>query len=223
MKNENANFIEFLKSNNKLFGLNSHIKLAPKKNGTPFRTFTPDGMNIRKSAVMILLKPSNINDFSVLLTLRSQNLKSHSGQISFPGGQIEKNETPLDAALREAFEEIGIPAEEINVLASLSELYVLPSNSLIYPFVGATNFDDWIINKSEVEEIIEVPFSYLVQKENIISQQRQFFDETIEIPCWDLNKSEVLWGATAMILSELIDLYYYFENIAMQQNFSQIF
>ncbi len=222
MKNENANFIEFIKNNNKLFGLNSHIKLAPKKNGTPFRTFTPNGKNIRKSAVMILLKPMNLNDFNILLTLRSQNLKSHSGQISFPGGQIEENETPLDAALRETFEEIGTPSKEIEVLASLSELYVPPSNSLIYPFVGVTNFDDWKINKSEVEEIIEVPFSYLVRKENIISQERQFFGETIEIPCWDLNKSEVLWGATAMILSELIDIYHYYEHITCSINSNPI-
>ncbi|MEJ5245432.1 MAG: CoA pyrophosphatase [Bacteroidota bacterium] len=219
MKNHNINFIEFLKNNNKLFGLNSHIKLAPKKHGTPFRVFSPNGKQIRKSSVMILLKPTNVNDFNVLLTLRSQHLKSHSGQISFPGGQIEENETPLQAALRETFEEIGIPSEEIEVLSQLSELYVPPSNSLIHPFVGATDFDNWVINKSEVEEIIEVPFSFLVQQDNIILQRRQFLGETIEIPCWDLNKPEVLWGATAMILSELIDLYHYFEQIAIPQNF----
>lgn len=218
MKNNVLNFIEFLKNNNKLFGLNSQIKLAPKKNGTPFRVFSPNGKQTRKSSVMILLKPVNIDDFNILFTLRSRGLKSHSGQISFPGGQIEENETPLNAALRETFEEIGIPHEEIEVISHLSELYVPPSNSLIYPFVGVTNFDDWKINKSEVEEIIEVPFSFLIQTNNIIWQKRQFLGETIEIPCWDLNKSEVLWGATAMILSELIDLYHYFENISIPQN-----
>ena len=224
MKSNTSEFVKFLTINKQLFGIKSHIKLAPRKNGIPFRSFTPTNQNIRKSAVMVLLTNKTADDFKVLLTLRSDNLKSHSGQISFPGGRIEQGESPVEAALRETSEEISLPQNEIQVLAQISELYVPPSNSLIFPFVGITNFKRFIPNNTEVQKIIEVPFSFLLEENNLTTIKRNIFGEVIDIPCWDLNKKEVLWGATAMILSELIDLYRYFEKMDTEiiNNFSLI-
>lgn len=215
MKSDFINFVKFLQNNNVLFGIKSHIKLSPHKNGKPLRSFTPDKKFVKKSAVMLLLKHNANDDYNLIFTLRSSELKSHSGQISFPGGRIEKNETPISAALREVQEEIGIPPEKIELISKLSELYVPPSNSLIAPFVGITNYDDFQLNKSEVQEIFQVPFSYFTNSNNIKTIKREFHGEFIDIPCWDLGKSEVLWGATAMILSEFIDIYNYFKNNAI--------
>lgn len=224
MKSRTLKFVNFLKTNKQLFGSKSHIKLAPKKNGIPFRSFTPQNQNIRKSAVLVLLTNTLTDNFNILLTLRSDNLKSHSGQISFPGGRIEQGESPIEAALRETLEEIALPKNEVQVISQMSELYVPPSNSLIFPFIGTTNFNHFSPNFTEVQEIIEVPFSFLLESTNLTYVQRNILGEIIDVPCWDLKKKEVLWGATAMILSELIDLYRLYEKKEVESinNFSLI-
>jgi 8-oxo-dGTP pyrophosphatase MutT (NUDIX family) len=114
-------------------GHESHLNAMPKFKKMPYRSLVPKDDSFQ-SAVMIIFVPDEDGDASVLLTIRSENLGSHSGQISFPGGRLENDETPLQAALRETYEEIGVPQELIRVVAQLSDFYVIPSNSVVKPF-----------------------------------------------------------------------------------------
>ena len=186
-------------------GIAAHSLMAPKLEGHFFRNMTAPA-NARKSAVLIpLIDKSSIPE--VLFTIRSKQLKHHSGQISFPGGRIEKGETPLQAALRETDEEIGIKVPENNVIAELSPLYVEPSNNLIFPFLAVLPEPISILKcDDEVEEVLSIPLNYFIDKENRKQQKRIISDTLVEMPFWDIGADVPLWGATAMILSELIEI-----------------
>lgn len=143
----------------------------------------------------------------LVLTRRRDDLNSHAGQISFPGGKRDNGESLLETALRETEEEIGVAATHIQILGQLSTLYIPPSDFEVHPFVAF--YDDgrpplFKASEAEVAEIIEVPLS-------------MFFDPTVrrEEP-WSLKGLDILvpyfqlgshkvWGATAMMLSELIE------------------
>ncbi len=201
-------FIDFLKTRLKsqLPGLNSHLKMTPKILEKSFRDLTPKS-NAKHNAVLIPLIINN-NDLDIILTLRSNKLKSHSGQISFPGGRIEKNEKPDEASLRETYEEIGIQPEKINLIGSLSNLYVPPSNNIIHSFVGVINdLPEFRINHNEVEDCFTMPLNYFLISQNCHSKQQILDGKEVEVPYWNVNKPAILWGATSMILRELLDLY----------------
>ncbi len=204
------NFIKFLKSRlaEPLPGIKAHIEMAVTKDGQLYRRFEPE-VEPFESAVLVLL--TNVdNILNVLLTLRSSKLNNHSGQISCPGGRKERGETPVQTALRETFEELGIMADKIEILGMLSNLYVPPSNNMITPIVGyIVSIDDLLINTDEVEETFTIEVRYLADEYNI---RRNIWrlgknNEEVTVPHWDLNKRVALWGATAMILNELIYLY----------------
>jgi len=131
-------------------------------------------------------------------------MKHHAGQIALPGGRIEKGETALETALRETSEEIGISSDQIEILGSLSELYVQVSRFQIHPFVGwldkKPNFE---INKNEVEKTISFPVKLI---ENSFEEvELNTFSGKLKVPCVQFE-GEILWGATAMILSEFRDV-----------------
>lgn len=129
----------------------------------------------------------------------------HSGQISFPGGGLEEGDYSMEAcATRETEEEIGIAADQIKVLGALTKLYVYASNNLVYPFVGYLNKEEkFRLQESEVAQVITAPLSYF-SDETILKHK----DLTVRgyvlnrVPYFDLY-GEILWGATAMMLSEL--------------------
>lgn len=201
-------FINILKhsGNEILKGTPSHNKLAPHINGENFRTFTPSP-NAYNSAVLILLRES-MGNLQLLFTLRSSNIKSHRGQISFPGGRVEDGESYIDTALRETKEEIGIQPEKIEVLKQLSTLYVPLSNALIHPFVGILTADcKFILNHQEVEDAFWVDFNFFLDENNIEIEKWDFNGKYVDVPLWKIHPKQVLWGATAMLLSEFIDIY----------------
>lgn len=204
-------FLFFLKEQKELPSQAAHLKMSPLLNGIPFRKFVPT-KDAKQSAVMILLNEDEMSNINVLLTLRSGLLKNHGGQISFPGGRIEVGETPLQAAIRESKEEIGLDENSISVVRELSSIFVPPSNSLIYTFLATTDKNEFVVNKDEVEEAFFANLDYLADETNIIKEPRRIENNEITVLCWDLNKSEKLWGATAMILSELLELYKIFKN-----------
>ncbi len=208
--NNLVGFLDFLRRNKDLPGSDSHFKLAPKLNNVTFRNFKPRG-DAKLSSVMILLAEGIADDINVVLTVRNHKLKNHGGQISFPGGRIELEETRLDAAYRETMEEIGVARCDIEFITELSPLYVPPSNNTIFPYVGRLKSRGFAINQSEVDEVFEVPISFLKNPGNIILESRVMDNSLVTIPCWDLQKPEKLWGATAMILSELLYLYTKYE------------
>ncbi len=191
--------------NNKLKGNESHFKFAPLINGEHFRTFTPSP-DAYHSAVLLLLRNYD-SKTQILFTLRSSSMKSHRGQISFPGGRVENGETYIETALRETNEEIGVGTEKIEVLNQLSTLFVPPSNAIIHPFVGILKQDcEFIINTDEVEEAFWIDLDFFLNQGNMVVEQWQFDGKNVDVPLWRIHPKQVLWGATAMILSEFIDI-----------------
>ncbi len=155
-----------------------------------------------RSAVLVLLTSHFAPRASnrVLLTLRSSNLRSHTGQISFPGGRIEPGETPEQAALRECEEETGIPAHLPEVLGRLSPISSPASIGAVMPIVAWLHQDVPIIpNPDEVDEAFWQPLDEL--GEPVVSEWELRGTKRM-VPHWPIHRVP-LWGLTACILEEL--------------------
>lgn len=159
---------------------------------------------------MLLLYP-NDNSLNFALMKRKSKAKGdyHAGQVSLPGGRMEESDKSLlDCALREAEEELGILKKDVHPLGELTNLYVFASNHMVYPFVGySTAKPNFIINKREVDWLIEVDINHLVNPES--QKTTDLITHGIElknVPYFDFG-SEVVWGATAMILSEFLHVW----------------
>jgi 8-oxo-dGTP pyrophosphatase MutT (NUDIX family) len=158
---------------------------------------------IKYSSVLLLLFIEN-NDLNTILIKRPEHMKHHAGQIALPGGRIEKGETPLETALRETWEEIGISPDHIEILGSLSVLYVQVSGFQIHPFVGwLDKKPEFSINKNEVEKTISFPVKLL--KNSFEEVELNTISGRLKVPCVQFE-GEIIWGATAMILSEFCDV-----------------
>ena len=187
-------------------GWRMQLRMAPQgRQGTPDFTIKPD---VKKGSVLLALYADG-EELQIVFTLRGKHLSNHGGQISFPGGRMEPNETVQQAALREAQEETGITPDQVTLLGSLTELYIPPSNSLVYPQVGYLNrAPTFIAQASEVDDIFMVPLKRFVQPEARGSWERILHDgKTYTLPVWHIHSSTPLWGATAMIMSEFVGLY----------------
>ena len=143
------------------------------------------------------------------MMLRPEYGGVHSGQVSFPGGRVEKSDTGLvQTALRESNEELGIPQEKVEILGNLTELFIIASNFTVLPVVGSLDFrPEFIPDEREVVEIIETPISNLLDSKVI--KERGFevgAGYSINAPYFDINGHHV-WGATAMMLSEFLTVY----------------
>ena len=157
------------------------------------------------SAVLILLFPNN-NTFNFILTLRSKKVETHKGQISLPGGAQEQNESLEKTALRETEEEIGVSPETIELIGRLSTLYVPFSGFDIHPYVGwATEMPEINISVEEVDKIISVPVTELIDSNNLRIKNTSLRGIPVKMPYFNL-KNEIVWGATSMILSEFKQL-----------------
>ena len=203
------NFIEYLKYriNNNLPGEEAQKAMAPSINSAPYRNFKPMD-NAKASAVLIILFPDSVqNNYKILLTLRSKSI-SHSGQISFPGGRVEANESNTETALREANEEIGLIADGLEIIGELSTLYVPPSNNIITPVLAYSESAPVVgtINTEEVQEIIITDIHALLNEDNLKKEMWTLGDREVEVPHWTIHETP-LWGATAMLLSELLNIY----------------
>ncbi|WP_321348837.1 CoA pyrophosphatase [uncultured Draconibacterium sp.] len=182
-------------------GSQSHYKMLPPK-----RVLKPapaDQSKVKQSSVLLLLFPDN-DGLKVCLIKRPTYMKHHAGQIALPGGRIEANETAQETALRETHEEIGITADAIRILGTLTSFYVEVSRFQITPFVG------WMDTKprfklcaNEVEKTILFPVKAF--KPPYANVALQTLTGMLEVPCVKYD-GEIIWGATAMILSEFYDL-----------------
>jgi 8-oxo-dGTP pyrophosphatase MutT (NUDIX family) len=156
----------------------------------------------RDAAVIIALYPVDGKIFFPL-TLRTEDIAHHKGQVSLPGGSRENGESLADTALREAREEIGIGPEGIEILAGLSPLEVPPSGFRIHPFVAALSQRPvFRLQEQEVAELIEAPLELLVDPAFRKKGERSHAGESFPVPLFQVGRHEV-WGATAMILAEL--------------------
>ncbi len=205
------NFELFLKNievfkNTQLPGIEAQFKLAPKMR-LEYNAKKIEANNPKIAAVLVLFYPNQNNEVSLLLTKRANYIGTHSGQISFPGGKFEKSDLNLkETALRETFEEVGIFQEKIDILREITEVYIPPSNFSVTPFIGILNDIPVFKLNSEVAKIIEIPFPDLLDDTMLasISITNSYMKET-SVPCFNFDGS-VIWGATAMILSEIKEL-----------------
>lgn len=159
-----------------------------------------------RGAVLIPIFEKN-DELFVLFTKRTDDLPTHKGQISFPGGKIEeKDKSMLDCAIREAGEEVGICSSAIELLGELNQTKTYGSNFLLSVFVGKiANPFKLIINEDEVDEIIEVPME-LFFDENLW-EKKTFTEKNEELSTWFFTyQNYTIWGATAEITREFIDI-----------------
>jgi len=142
----------------------------------------------------------------VVLTKRSQALEHHKGQISLPGGMVESDETPEQAAVREAQEEIGVDPEAVTLLGPLSLLYIPVSGFLMHPFVGTLPGPaEWVLQEEEVEAVLTPSLTALADPGNHLTEQRRLLGQEREVPYFSVE-GERVWGATAMVLAEFMHL-----------------
>ncbi len=164
-----------------------------------------DGLNTRDSAVLILF--SLLEPHAILYTVRHRQLPNHGGQISFPGGRQEPGESPVDTARREAAEEVGIHPDQYEIAGCLSPLYVPPSRFIIHPWLAFCQDRPTLnVQTSEVYEAFWVPVQDLLDQQNIKTRELIYGNEKLTYPYWDVHRVP-LWGATAMITSEILALY----------------
>lgn len=203
MQNEFINnLIEALQST--LPGTEAHRKLAP-----PGRELiAPDYKinSIQKSGVLFLLFPVNDRIFTCLIK-RPSSMKHHPGQIGFPGGKVEKEDIDAKAtAIREAEEEVGLIPGSYSILGRLSDLYVPVSNFIIYPFIAWSNHQPrFTCEPGEVEEILLFPVQDFIESEQLHYTEIQTVTGLLQVPYYPFS-GDMVWGATAMILSEFIEM-----------------
>ena len=160
------------------------------------------------AGVLALCYPNKDWETSFLLILRKSYPGIHSNQISFPGGKMEDRDTDLlDTALREAKEEVGVQPSNVEIVKELSPLYIPPSNFRVSPFLGfAREPLSFVKQDSEVENLVEVPLSMLLNPDfEGTSQLSTSYSKMMEVPVFNFQGYTV-WGATAMVLSEIRDL-----------------
>jgi 8-oxo-dGTP pyrophosphatase MutT (NUDIX family) len=142
---------------------------------------------------------------SVLLTLRRADLRTHAGQVSFPGGRLDPGETSRQAALREAAEEVGLAPDRAEVLGRLSETVVLQSAYRLTPWVASVPYPfPYEASPREVEAIWHVPVPALLAPGIHRTERRHFYGLDVDVHFYELE-GRTIWGATARILSELIE------------------
>ncbi|MEY4926521.1 MAG: hypothetical protein RI894_957 [Bacteroidota bacterium] len=168
--------------------------------------------NHRTAAVMCLLYPT-ISDWNVVFIVRPSYDGAHSGQIAFAGGSTEPEDEDHQAtALRETHEEIGIAPHLIEIIAPMTSLYIPVSNFMVYPFAGILEKRPiFTPQESEVVEILEIPLAVFRDKANIKMTSLEVGKRggeriTLEnVPYYDLD-GRILWGATAMMMAELMSM-----------------
>lgn len=160
----------------------------------------------RKSAVLIAFYYHDDEIYFPLIK-RATNNSSHSGQMALPGGKYEESDTDLiETALREAHEEVGINPSEVEVLGTLTELFIGVTNFSVLPVIGSlSNRPNYLLDKTEVDEVHEVKLSDLLNLENRNCEEWEIRNEKLFVPFYELANAKV-WGATAMMLSELESL-----------------
>lgn len=182
----------------------AHSKMLPP--GRRLKTYDHEISAVKLSSVLLLVFPEGDQLF-ICLTKRPSTMKHHPGQISFPGGKVEKEDISAEmTALREAREEVGIVPENIEILGKLSDLYVEVSQFSIQPFVAWTDKKPkFEVNFHEVEELIIFPLSEFVRNETISEIELETVSGPLLIHYYPFN-GQIIWGATAMIMSELIEI-----------------
>ena len=185
-------------------GLNAQLKMSPRPRPGHLRYDEVDARCTR-AGVLVLLYPWNDSLFLVL-TRRTEQMRHHQAQISFPGGRQESGEDLVQTALRETKEELGIQPDSPRLLGALTPLYIPPSNTCIHPVVATLlQRPEFVRSPKEVEKVIEVPLAHLRDPINVHEEIWTLRGIPVRVPFF-LFKGNQIWGATAMVLAELLEL-----------------
>ena len=208
------NFDTFLESISKIKNIplpaeSSHFKMVPPFRRELLRQQQNAIRHAKQAGVVALFYPGRDNKTYFVLILRKTYEGVHSAQVGFPGGKLEEQDESLQqAAIRETFEEVGVPENTIEIIRDLSKVYIPPSNFYVFPYLGFAH-DTPIFRKQEdeVEAIIEVPLHSFLDDDALIKKAvKTSYSVEVEVPAFKLNEHTV-WGATAMMLSEIKDLF----------------
>jgi 8-oxo-dGTP pyrophosphatase MutT (NUDIX family) len=185
-------------------GADAHLRFAPVPQRPGWKAgYLP--ADARAAAGLLLIYPAP-QGLSIPLTVRASGLRRHPGQISLPGGAIDPGETLRDAALREAREEIGVDSSLIRIVGELTPVHVIVSGFTLHPVVAvADQAPPFTPAAHEVEQIIEITLEHLCDASHIRRGTRTREGVAVEYPYFDLLGHQV-WGATAMVLGELVTL-----------------
>lgn len=185
----------------------SHEKMMPLERKIFLAKMSFEEINAKKAAVMMLFYPKN-KETHLVLIVRNSYPGVHSDQIAFPGGKFEAEDVDfLTTALRETEEEIGISRSKIEVVKAFSSLYIPPSNFMVYPFLGICKEEiQFVPDSNEVAAIIELPLSVLRDDRILIVENLSTsYASLVDVPAFKIE-GHIVWGATAMMLSELKDV-----------------
>lgn len=202
-------FLDFVKyipkiEKEKLLAADAHAKMAPLERISFLKKTDYEHKNPRKAAVLMLFYPKN-KVTHLALIVRNSYPGVHSSQIGFPGGKVELEDKDLtETALRETHEEVGIHPNKIEVIKPFSTIYIPPSNFLVSPFMGISHQElEFIPDLDEVKRVLELPLSVFLDNETITNvKMSTSYATDIEVPAFMVEKY-VVWGATAMMMSEL--------------------
>ncbi|WP_396603310.1 NUDIX hydrolase [Algibacter sp. R77976] len=206
-------FENFLKSVSKIENIQlpaetSHFKMVPPFRQELLKKQEKAIKHAKQAGVLALFYPDEYQETKFVLILRNTYKGVHSAQVAFPGGKLEDQDSSLqDTALRETFEEVGVPMHTIQIVKKISQVYIPPSNFYVQPFIGLTQETPQFIKQDdEVEALIEVELKHFLDKKALITKKvKTSYSVEVEVPAFKLN-DYVVWGATAMMLSEIKDL-----------------
>ena len=187
-------------------GTAAQLTMAPIYRQDPSMA-TIEGKPCREAGVLVLFFPKD-GVPTVLLTVRRADLKAHPGQVSFPGGRREPDETLRETALREAHEEVGLHPDDVDVLGTLTPLYIPPSNFCVHPYVAMTPTAPALHPQDdEVEAVLCASLPHLLDPQTRRREPWMLHGREVEVPFLDIEDHKV-WGATAMMLAELLALFH---------------
>jgi 8-oxo-dGTP pyrophosphatase MutT (NUDIX family) len=161
----------------------------------------------REAGVLALIYENDGHPF-LIFQKRTETVQAHRGQISFPGGRRDPEDVDLrHTALRETWEEIGVEPKHIDVLGSLDEI-ITGTRYRVTPFVGWLESYpyEWVFSDAEVARLLEVPVAHLLDPANYVPDRRPWNGRMHEFPAYDFE-GDLIWGATARMLSNLLDIW----------------
>ena len=192
-----------------LFGEISHAKMSP-----PYRLELAEKMKekakpAKRAGVMALFYPNMEGETHLVLILRKTYKGVHSAQVGFPGGKYEDEDDNdlMQTAIRETEEEVGVPKAIVEILKTMSPLYIPPSNFMVHPYIAVSeSTPNFVKQDDEVEAIIEVRLiDFLDEANTLTTRVPTSFNVEVDVPAFKLN-DHIVWGATAMMLGEIKDL-----------------
>jgi 8-oxo-dGTP pyrophosphatase MutT (NUDIX family) len=187
-------------------GLPAQLSMAHFLRVEEITRFAAKDLEYRDAGVAILIFPDPTDVLRVALIKRTAHPRDvHSGQVSFPGGRIESHESILEGTLRELHEEVGVTADQVEVLGRLTELQIPVSKFLVHPLIVFTSAPpNFSHQPDEVEQILTPKLDWLIDSNNV-----QYKDITVyggyllhDVPYLEIE-GHTVWGATAMMLGEL--------------------